>query len=84
MSKFNMELFEISDFYDAVADNGSTDVAAGMCAERANAKLQEWLSKAPLVYGYVHDDGYILMDSGETGSARAKLVCIEDNTKEKK
>lgn len=58
--------------------------AAAIMADIANEKVKEWLSKAPVVHGYIHDDGYILMDSGETGSVKAKLVCIEDNTKEKK
>jgi cob(I)alamin adenosyltransferase len=37
------ELFDLTDFYTVISDNGSTDVAAGMCAILANAKV------APLV-----------------------------------
>ncbi len=55
-------------------------------AEFVNLRLREKLEKAPLVDGWFHDDGYILMDRAgdrikdwhpENGIAvSARLVCI--------
>lgn len=48
-------------------------------AEKANAKLQEWLNAAPTVYGQSHSKLIWISDKLETqGTHKAKLVCIEE------
>lgn len=73
--------FKAEDFY-----GDGIPPTAEQIAKRANQLLAEKLEKAPLVEGFTHPDGYILMDrpgdmrlpAGDSKPHTARLVCIEE------
>lgn len=71
--------FKAEDFPECDQVDTDGDLSRS-CAIRANERLRERLEKAKEVTGYMHSDGYFILDSspqnGDTHSAR--LVCIEE------
>jgi hypothetical protein len=65
--------------YQAEVLPGMRDSADAIAAG-VNRELRERLEKAKQVYGFLHTDGYMLIDSHKGGSEThtARLVCIEE------